>query len=156
MPIFDKEKRKENKEKRQAARDAKLGAQISTETKEAGLDPAPISNAGPLGAAQKAEIDARFNKSVKEDQREGLAKFQQQTKAHNIADPTRPSDEQLKRSLRKQKRAKLGDILTGISRGYRGQSVDPSQFRGTKIRSDREALYTKYKDAKEAAKTKNR
>lgn len=150
--LIDKKDREDKRTARKEKKDVKLGAQIASETEKAGVDlKAPVST-GPLGAKEKAEIDKRIREATEKDLRGGLQKFQQLYKAPNIETPKAPSEEQLKRSLRRERRAKLGDILTGLGRGFRGASVDPSQFRGSQIRKEREDQYTQYKEASKKSK----
>jgi len=139
MPI--EEKKLTRKEKK----DAKLGQQISSEAKEYGVDiDKPIVPVGPLGAKKKAEIDKRILDYAQEDLREGLKKFQSLKKGPEETSPILEKD-RLKRSLRREKRARFGDILTAFGRSFQGKEI--GQLQAPKIRKERTALYNQYKDA---------
>jgi len=150
MPLLDnKDKRKERQEKK----DIKLGEQVTSEAKGFGvnLDKPPI-DVGPMSSERKAAIDKRISEAAQEDLREGLGKFQQLRKAPEIARPEALDKERLKQSLRREKRARIGDILTSFGRGLQRKSTDPSMLQAPRIRKEREAMYEKYKSASQGAK----
>jgi len=154
MPIFDKEKRNERKSERKEKKDIKLGEEISSEAKSFGVDVDKPASTIPLGAGKKAEIDKRISDATRDDFKEGLKKFQQLQAGPNIATPEQLNKEKLKKDLRSQKRAKFGDILTGLGRGLQGKSIDPAMYQTSIKRKEREDQYNQFKDASKASQEK--
>lgn len=151
MAIIDNEKRQERKAERQEKRDAKLDTRLGEEKTRLGMTDTPVS---PLGPDRKAAIDKEISSIAAEKYREGLKKMQEGTQLKTVADPAAPTDEQLKQSLRKERRAKTSDILTALGRGLQGKSIDPSSFKSSRIRKDREDLYNQFKEASKGAKAR--
>lgn len=159
MPILDKEKRLEKKDVRQQERVAKkqmkdydLGQQVRTEAGEYDID-IDKSDIGPLTTDRKTAIDKRITESTREDQREGLKKFQERISLPETKSQ-KPLDEQsLKDSLKKQKRAKWWDALYAFGEGLQGRTADPRAMRSKQLEAERKDLYEKYKSGAAGAKT---
>jgi len=152
MAVNKKEERQKKKAERQQKKDVKLEKQVTTEAADFGVDlDSPVAP-GPMGAGKKAEIDKRVQDYAEDYQVEGLKKFQQLHDAPGSTAPGQLDKERLKRSLRREKRAKFGDVLTSLGRGFQGKSVDPSKFMSSKIRKERQDLYEQYKGASQASR----
>lgn len=143
---------KNKRQKRKEAKDVKRGEAITSEAAKHGVNVDAPVGIGPLGAERKAAIDKRISESVGEEFREGLSQFQHRFKAPDVKGPAALDKEQLKKSYKKQRRAKLGDIFVGALKGISGEKIDPSQFKFTRIKTEREAQYDQYKNASQSAK----
>lgn len=139
-------RRQEKKE----IKDYQLGEDIAAEAKRFGVDiDAAPTTVDPI--KRKEDITEAYKKTLTPEQAADVDRF---AEAYKPADRTvTPLDkEQLKESLRKQKRAKVFDIITGVLGGATG-TLDPEKdFRATQIRKEREALYPQYLEATTAAR----
>lgn len=149
--MVDKEKKsfKEKKQERQQKKVDKFTQQKELEAKRSGADKS--IDIGPLGAERKAKIDAIMKEGVKEDFLGGLKKIQDVRTPPEVDLPGQPKPDYTIEDVRRERRAKIADVLTGLGSGLRGERVDPKTYQG-KLKSERDTQYQQYKDTSEAAK----
>ena len=151
MPNDDKKTLKEKRQERQAERVGKFTEAAKTEAKRAGYDVDKTVDIGPLGEERKKRIDEAVTKGIEGDIKTELERIQSLRQAPEVEVPEKPESDYTIKDVRRQRRAKLGDILTAFSQGYYGKPVDPTQFRD-RLKDERLAQYQQYKGASEAAK----
>ena len=153
MPILDKDSRAKRRASKKADKDVKLGERAITDAKKHGVDLNKNNDIGVMDEGRKARADKRVSDAVEEKHKEGFEKFkanQEKYKPEPIIQ--KPTEDEVKQSLRREKRARISDILVGVGRGLQGKDIDPEQFATSRIRKEREAQYEQYKTASTAAK----
>lgn len=142
-----KDKRKE----RQQSRVDKLTDKRKEEAKSAGVDLNKPLDIGPLGSERKARIDAAMQEGVKDDVKSGLQRIQSLKQPPEVETPIRPSSDVDIKDVRKERRAKVADILSSLGQGLRGETVDTTRYRDA-LKDDRLSQYQQYKDTSQKAK----
>lgn len=147
----DNDKQLKGREKREAKRDAKLEQKLATEAKKYGVSFDDIPSR-PTTQETKTQVGKGVKGLSPDYSDEDIQAYSKSYTDPEYAKRTGLDKEQLKQSIRKQKRAKVGDILVGVLKGMSGERIDPSQFKATRIKKEREAQYQQYKDIAAANK----
>jgi hypothetical protein len=148
MPDNDTKTFKEKRKERQGKRVEKLTQERKAEAQKAGVDTIDI---GPLGAERKARIDESIQKGVGEDFLGGLKRIQEVRQAPDVEVPEIPKTDLTIKDVRKERRAKMADILSSLGRGLKGKEVDPTKYRDL-LKGERDVQYQQYRDTAQAAK----
>lgn len=161
MPdLFDKEKRSERKAERQqkkdkriAAKDLKLEQQISSEAGKYGIDLNQVPT-GPMTEEAKKRITESIKQGAAKDLTSDIEAYSKAYQIPKYLDQPTLDKEKLKQDLRRQKRAKISDVLVALGRGFQGKEIDPSKFATSKIKQEREKQYQQFKDISMANKAR--
>ena len=151
MPEKDDKTFKEKRQERQEKRIDRLTQQRESEAKQAGVDK-PI-DIGPLGAERKERIDKIIEEGVSEDIKKGLGKIQDLRQPPEVETPELPEREYTIQDVRKQRRAKIADILNAFAQGATGSEITPRAFRD-KLKEQELSQFKQYRDTAEASKKK--
>jgi cellobiose-specific phosphotransferase system component IIA len=138
------------KEDRIAKRDAKLNEQLKSEASKYGID-LNTQYTTPDISKSKADITLPVM-SANPTQAVDINNFAAGYVNPNLTGQTSIDQEALKRQLKKQKIAKIGDVLTALGTGLQGKQVDPSKFASSQMQADREKQYLNYRNIAEANK----
>jgi hypothetical protein len=136
---------------RQKSRVDKLAEQRQVEAKKAGVDVNKPIDIGPPSTERKAEIDKIIREGVSEDLLGGLKKIQALRQPPDVEVPEIPKTDLTIKDVRKERRAKMADILSSLGKGLKGKEVDPTKYRDL-LKSERDVQYQQYKDTAQAAK----
>lgn len=147
----DKKTFKEKRQERQQGRVDKLIKERQAEAKTAGVDLGTPSDIGPLGSERKARIDKTLQKGVREDLLGGLKKIQDVRKAPEVDIAEKPALDLDIKDVRKERRAKIANIMNAFGQGLAGEQVDAFKYTRP-LKEDRLAQYQQYKDTTKAAK----
>ena len=141
------------REKRQQGRVDKLTKEIKAEAKQAGVDLDTTSDIGPLISERKARIDKTLQEGVKGDTLAGLQKIQSVRQAPEIDVAKKPVIDLDIKDVRKERRAKIANIMNAFGQGLAGESVDAFKYTRP-LKEERLSQYQQYKDVSRAAKQK--
>jgi hypothetical protein len=141
---------KEKKVERQEKKVKELTEKRKAEAKKFGIDP-DEPKIGPVTSEWKAGIDETMRKGVGEDFIEGLKKIQEVRQPPDVDIPTPPKHEYTIKDVRKERRAKIADMLGAFGQGLKGEAIDPTRYRDI-LKGGREAEYAQYRDMSKAAK----
>lgn len=147
----DKKSFKEKRQERQQEKVSKLTEERKSEARKAGYDVDKPIDVGPPGPERKKRIDESIRQGVEGDIRTGLENIQSLRKAPDVKVPEMPNPEYSIQDVRKQRRARIGDILTGFSKGWQGDFSNPQQYQ-SRLKDENLAQYEQYKTASESAK----
>lgn len=142
---------KEKRQERQKEKVDKFTENIKSEARQAGYNVDTPIDIGPMGSERKKRIDETINQGVEGEIKTGLEKIQSLRTPPDVEIPEMPNPQYNIKDVRKQNMAKVGDILTSFSKGYRGQQLDPTFFRD-KLKSGLLSQFEQYKGSSEAAK----
>jgi len=143
--MADKDKKKERQQKKVD----RFTEQKNLEAERTGTNK-PI-DIGPSGPERKARIDAAIKEGVKKDFIGGLEKIQKLRTAPDVTVPDIPKTDYNIKDVRRERRAKIADVLTGLGSGLRGERVNPKMYQD-KLKSERDTQYQQYRDASTSAK----
>ncbi|MCK5614715.1 hypothetical protein KAR91_73315 [Candidatus Pacearchaeota archaeon] len=139
------------KDERQARREQRVSEMVSTQASRYGLDLANLPKA-PLTEDAKKRITEGVSQSTADDftsEIEGFAKAY--SKPSMITTPEL-SEEQLKQSARKQRKARWLDALYGFGEGLQGRTADPRAMVGKRLQRERGETFQEYRSLTEQNK----
>jgi hypothetical protein len=144
-------KKGEERKKRQQGRVERLTEKRKAEAKKAGVDLDKPIDIGPLGTERKARIDKAMQEGVQEDLRAGLKKIQSVRQAPKVDVAEKPVIDLDIKDVRKERRAKIANIMSAFGQGLAGEAVDPFKYTRP-LKEERLAQYEQYKSTSQAAK----
>lgn len=145
MPIFDKDKRHDRRDKR-------YENIVTSEASKIGVDLKKPIDIGPMGNERKAAIDKDINTSLSEDERGRFKRFSDMTTAPVVDTPIIPDKEQLKANVKEQRKARWWDALYAFGEGLQGRTADPKIMRSKQLAAERMDMLNQYKDSFKAGK----
>lgn len=153
----DREARKAERKKAKAEKDAQKGASnIARDIQRAYKSPENVAKRefdaieeSPTYDYDKRrkEINESVGSSLSDKNKARLEAESKLDTRPSYIQADKPSLEEATELARRQKRAKISDALIAFNKGYHGQTYDKKDWGQTKLREEREALYTPYKDA---------
>lgn len=149
------EKKEERDIRRQAKSDIKdyqLGRDVAAEASRFGVDLSKPTDIGPLTQQRKEQIDKDILGAIDDSRKGTMQTIQSLYKAPSQPEMPQLSEEALKRSMRREKRARILDAISAIGQGMQGRDIDTSRFLSSQLRGEREAQYSKYRQAQQAAR----
>lgn len=138
---------KENRADRQDKRIQKLKDKRIAEAKQAGYGPIDVN---PVTADYKSTVDEEVKKGLEGQILADIEKIQSVTPLPEVEVPDAPKQDYTIQDVRRQRRAKIGDVLTAFNQGYYGRPVT-NQFQ-ERLKGENLARYEQYKNLSEAAK----
>jgi hypothetical protein len=156
MADEDKKTFKEKRQERQQKKVEQFTKEREAEDKRAGIDTNKTIDIGPSGPERKKRIDEIVKEGIQDDMKVGLEKIQALRTPPKINVPEKPDALNYTiEDVKKQRRAKIADILNAFAQGAIGAEVTPRIFRD-RLKGERLAQYEQYKGASQAAKQRLR
>lgn len=155
----DKLTREDRKSQRQLKRlerkdekDINLGLDVDKELYNQGID--PFHTKTPLTEQRKKEINQGLLTGEAEDIVKKVQGFSDAYSTPDYTQPVKPDREALKKSLKREKTARIWDAIGNFGTRLAGKEVDPSKSFASQLSQERQAQYQQYKDVSRANKAR--